>query len=316
MLGKYVARLRKVNWDKGAAKVGAFASRHQDSALRALFVVGLGLVVMLVHREVFSFIANRRQFAAPPVKTAVAPKWSNSQGQELVKIDGAGRSIFDPKLVEEVGKKFENCPWVRKVTSVERVFPDQVLIKFEYRRAHVAIRRDAGFVLVDRDNVRLPGVYATPPACDRTVQVSGVATQPPEPGQVWKDDSLQAAVAMADYIPGNSLLGRLGIREVDVTNFAGRQDPRKSEMTLVASNGCQVAWGRTMSTSKFGDLSTEEKLENLREVLAVYPDLNGLKKVTLYFRGSRSVEPTDSYVHSPAPAPAPLPQQPPRPRTR
>ena len=303
MLGKFVARLRKAHGDKAAASIGAFVSRHQDNALRGLFVIGLGLVVMLVHREVFAFIAQRRQYSAPPIKTAVAPKWSNSQGQEIVRIDGAGRSLFDPQLVEKVGKTFEACPWVRKVTAVERVFPDQLLIKFEYRRAHVAVRRENGFVLVDRDGVRLPGVYATPPACDRTVQVTGLASQPPEPGQPWKDEALAAAVAMADYIPGNTLLSRLGIREVDVANFGGRQDPRHSEMSLVTSNGCIVAWGRTSTTSKFGDLSTEEKLENLREVLAVYPDLNGVKRVTLYFRGSRSIEPTDNYVTAPQPRP-------------
>jgi len=124
MLGKIVARMRKLNWDKSAAKIGAFASRQSDTALRVLFVAGLGLVVMLVHREVFAFIAQRRQFCAPPIRTAVAPKWANSQGEELVRIDGAGRSLFDPTLVEQVGKKFENCPWVRKVNAVERVFPD------------------------------------------------------------------------------------------------------------------------------------------------------------------------------------------------
>jgi hypothetical protein len=114
---------------------------------------------------------------------------------------------------------------------------------------------------------------------------------------------------MADFIPDSPLLERLAIREVDVTNFGGRLDPRRSEMSLVTTNGCTIAWGRTSQTSRFGDLSTEEKLENLREVLAVYPDLNGLKRVTLYFRGSRSVEPTDSYVQMPPPAP-------PRPRVR
>lgn len=305
MLGKFVARLRKQDWDKGAAKVAALASRHQDNVLRGLYVLGLGLVVLLIHREVFSFIAQRKQFAAPRMESAVAPKWSTSQGQEVVRIDTRGRSLFDPKLVEQVGQQFETCPWVRKVTGVERVFPDKLLVKFEYRRAHVAVKRENGFVLVDRDGVRLPGVYATPPPCDRPVQVTGVASLPPEPGKPWKDEALTAAVAMADYIPGSTLLTRLGIREVDVANFAGRQDPRKSEMTLVASNGCQVAWGRTSQTTKFGDLSTEEKMENLREVLAVYPDLNGLKKVTLYFRGSRAVEPTDSYVQSPAPTPRP-----------
>jgi hypothetical protein len=303
MLGKFVVRLRKQDWDKAAAKMAAFASRHQDNALRGLFVLGLGLVVLLVHREVFAFIAQRKQFSAPLLKTAVAPKWANSQGEEIVRIEGAGRSLFDPKLVEQVGQKFESCPWVRKVTSVERVFPDKLLIKFEYRRAHVAVKRENGFVLVDRDGVRLPGVYAAPPACDRTVQVTGLASLPPEPGKPWKDDALTAAVAMVDYIPGSTLLTRLGIREVDVANFAGRQDPRRSEMSLVTSTGCVVAWGRTSQTSKFGDLSTEEKMENLREVLAVYPDLNGLKKVTLYFRGSRAVEPTDNFVVSPPSAP-------------
>src|SRR5579859_1599911 len=129
MLGKFVARLRKTAWDRGAASIGAFASRHQDAALRGLFAIGLGLVVMLVHREVFAFIAERRQFSAPPIKTAVAPRWSSSQGQEIVRIDGAGRSLFDPQLVEKVGKTFEACPWIRKVTAVERVFPDQLVIK-------------------------------------------------------------------------------------------------------------------------------------------------------------------------------------------
>jgi hypothetical protein len=309
MLGKFVARLRKADWDRGAARIGAFASRHQDAALRGAYVAGFALVVLLVHREVFSFITQRRQFAAPEVRTAVAPRWANSQGEELIKIEGAGRTIFDPKLVERVGKTFEECPWVRKVTAVERVFPDRLLIKFEYRKAHAAIRRDNGYVLIDRDGVRLPGVYTAAPSCERAVQITGVASLPPEPGKVWEDASLKAAVAMVDYIPDNSILRRLGIRDVDVSNFGGRQDPRRSEVSLVTTNGCIVAWGRTSQTSKFGDLSTEEKLENLREVLAVYPDLNGLKRVTLYFRGSRSVEPTDSYVQSPPPAPS-------RPRVR
>jgi hypothetical protein len=305
MLGKFVARLRKPDWDKIAARIGAFASRHQDAAFRAVFVAGFVLVVLLVHRNVFSFMTQRRQFAAPEIKTAVAPRWSGSQGEEQIRITGAGRSIFDPQLVEEVGRKFESCPWVRKVTAVERVFPDRLTIKFEYRRAHAAVRRENGYVLIDSDGIRLPGVYGTPPTCERTVHISGVASLPPEPGKPWQDDALRAGVAMADFIPESSLLKRLGIREVDVANFGGRQDLRKSELSLVTSGGCVLAWGRTSQTSKFGDLSTEEKLENLREVLAAYPDLNGLKRVTLYFRGSRAVEPTEAYVQSPAPAPRP-----------
>src|SRR5262245_3435985 len=131
MLGKFVARLRKADWDKAAARIGALASRHRDSALRGVLAAGFALVILLVHREVFSFISQRRQFAAPPLKTAVAPKWAGGQGEELVRIEGSGKSIFDPQLVEEVGRKFEACAWIRKVTAVERVFPDRLLIKFE-----------------------------------------------------------------------------------------------------------------------------------------------------------------------------------------
>jgi hypothetical protein len=301
MLGKFVARMRKQDWDKAAARIGAFASRHQDAAFRGVFVAGFALVVLLVHREVFSFITKSRQFSAPELKTALAPRWANSQGEELIRIEGGGKSIFDPQLVESIGRKFEASPWIKKVTAVERVFPDKLLVKFEYRKPHAAIRRENGYVLIDRDGVRLPGVYVAPPACERPVQITGVASLPPEPGKTWDDTSLRAAVAMAEFIPESQLLRRLGIREVDVANFGGRLDPRRSEMTLVTSGGCAVAWGRSPQASKFGDLSTEEKLENLREVLAVYPDLSGLKRVTLYFRGSRAVELTDSYVQSPPP---------------
>lgn len=305
MLGKLVSRWRKVQWDRHAASVGVFASRHQDVALRLLYVAGFALVVLLVHREVFSFITQRRQFAAPSLKTALVPRWANSQGEELVRVEGAGKSIFDPRLVERVGRAFEACPWVKRVTAVERIFPDRLLIKFDYRTAHVAVQRENGYVLVDRDGVRLPGVYVAPPACERTARITGITSLPPEPGRVWEDESLKSGMTMADFVGSCALLTRLGIREVDVANFAGRQDPRRSEMSLVTSRGCVIAWGRTSQSAKFGDLSTEEKLENLREVLAAYPDLGGLKRVTLYFRGSRAVEPTDAYVQSPGPAPHP-----------
>src|SRR6185295_2998142 len=124
MLGKFVSRLRKANWDRGAAHIGAFASRHQDAAVRGVFIAGFALVVLLVHRNVFSYITQKKQFAAPEIKTALAPKWANHQGEEMVRIEGAGKSIFDPQIVEKVGKSFEASPWIKRVTAVERVFPD------------------------------------------------------------------------------------------------------------------------------------------------------------------------------------------------
>lgn len=298
MLRKILAPFKKADWDKLAARVGALASRHQSKGLGSLYAAAFVLVVLLVHREVYSFITARRQFTVPKDQLVVAPKWvpADSQGVETVRVGKDGASLFDPGLVEQVGRSFEECPWIKRVTAVERVFPDQLRVRFEYRLPHAAVRRQggAGYVLVDAEGVRLPGVYAEPPAsCVRSVEITGLASLPPEPGRAWTDPALKAALGLADFAQENSLLARLKVREVDVSNFGGRADPRRSEVTFVTATGCAIAWGRAPGAGKFGEPSPEEKLENLREVLAVYPGLHGIRTVKVYFRGSRAVEPGD-----------------------
>ena len=315
MLGKLVSRFRKYDWDKLAARTGALVSRNKGLALRGLAVSGLAFVVLLVHREVFSFIVQRGTYRVPEIRAAVVPPWSERQGEELVRIEGQG-SIFDGELVGRVGRSFEQCAWVRKVTAVERVFPDQLRVRFEYRRPHVAVRRENGHVLVDAEGVRLPGVYATVPACDRVAVLSGVTSHPAEPGKRWDDAALRAGMALADYAHENALLKKLGVKEINVANHGGRVDARRSEISLVTGTGCQLAWGRDAKDAKFGDLSPEAKLENLRGVLAAYPDLQGLKRVSVYFQGQKAVELVEPYAQTPqAPVP-PAPQHAPLPRRR
>jgi hypothetical protein len=297
MLRNFLSPLRKLNGEKLAARAGAFVSRHQSKGMGALYTAAFALVVLLVHREVYSFIASRRQFTVPKVQTAVAPRWvpADSQGVETIRVGKEGASLFEPGLVEAVGRTFEECPWIRKVTAVERVFPNQLRVRFEYRVPQVAVRRQggAGYVLVDVEGVRLPGVYVDPPACACPVEITGIASLPPEPGRAWTDPALKAGMCLAELAHENPLLARLRIREVDVANVGGKVDPRKSEVALVTATGCSIAWGRAPGAGKFGEPSIEEKLENLREVLAVYPGLQGVRTVKVYFRGTRAVEPTD-----------------------
>jgi hypothetical protein len=295
MLGKFVARLRRPEWGRWAAAAGAFVSRRKGLGAALLFGGALGLVVLLVHREIYSFIASKPQYSVPRIDAALAPRWADRQGAELVRVETEGASLFDDGLVERVGRSFEECPWIARVTAVERVFPNQLRVRFEYRRAHAAVRRPNGHVvLVDAAGVRLPGVYLEPPTCDRAAVVSGVPSAPPAPGRTWDDPALRAGLAMADFAVDSPLLRRLGVREVDVSNFGGRVDARRSEVTLVTSAGCQVQWGRTAAAPRYGDPSDAEKLELLRDVMADYPDLRGLRSVKLYFKGSRAVEPADS----------------------
>jgi hypothetical protein len=282
------------NGDRWAARAGAFLAARRRAGRALLFAGGFALVVLLVHREVYSFLAQSRRYTLPRLETAVAPRWADRTGEEIVRLDLGGGSLFDRSLVERVGRAFEASPWIRRVLSVERVFPNQLRVRFEYRRAYAAVRRPNGHVLVDADGVRLPGVWADPPTCERPAAITGVASAPPAPGKVWEDPALRAGVALADFVHADPILRRLGVKEIDVANFGGRVDPRRSEVALVTAGGCVIHWGRDPSQSRFGDPSTDEKLENLREVLAVYPDLAGLRSVKVYFRGARAVEPQDA----------------------
>ncbi len=294
MLRRLWEPVRRIGWEKLAARVGKAASKHRAAGRALLFAGGFALVVLLIHREVYSFIAGRPQYAVPEIRSAVAPGWAERYGVETVRVGAT--SLFDPELVGRVGLAFESCPWIRRVVSVERVFPDQLRVKFEYRRAHVAVRRADGYVLVDEDRVRLPGVFADPPDCARAAVVTGLGSAPSGPGKRWDDPALAEAMATADVVHGNDLLRGLGVREIDVSNFGGKSDPRRSELLLVTRNGCELAWGRTPSTARYGDATLEDKLENLREVLAAYPRLEGLRRVKLYFRGARAVEPQDAHA--------------------
>jgi hypothetical protein len=104
---------------------------------------------------------------------------------------------------------------------------------------------------------------------------------------------------MADFVQAQPLLRRLQIREVDASNVGGRLDPRRSEILLTSRNGCALHWGRVPTAEHFGEISAEEKLENLREILAVYPHLEGLRYVKLHFKGAKAVGLVDDRMTRP-----------------
>ena len=88
---------------------------------------GFALVVLLIHIEVYSVLTRRGSYAVPDIQTAVAPAWTDRQGEELVKIANPGATLFDEALVAKVGKAFEECPWIRKVTAVATIANERVI---------------------------------------------------------------------------------------------------------------------------------------------------------------------------------------------
>src|SRR5262245_26650580 len=263
-------------------------------ALRAGAAVSLVFIVLLVHRSAYALVMKCPDFKVPQAlaRAQVAPAWADPSAAESVVVLPAGRdTLLDPDLVPGVAASFASNPWVRRVVSVERVFPDQVRVRLEMRTARLSVRRANGHVLVDRDGVRLPGVYDKPPR--HTMEVAGAASVPPAAGRAWEGPEIASALEMAALAEGESILRGLDIRVVDVANLNGRRDPRSPELCLVTAGGACIGWGRAPSASRFGEPALAEKLDNLRRTSENYPRLEGVSFVKIHQKGPARVKPVE-----------------------
>src|SRR5262245_14758708 len=98
-------------------------------AIRVGAALSLVFIVLLVHRTAYSLITKSPDFKVPQqtARASVAPPWADPNAGESVVLLPAGReSLLDPDLVPSVAASFESNPWVRRVVSVERAFPDRI----------------------------------------------------------------------------------------------------------------------------------------------------------------------------------------------
>jgi hypothetical protein len=278
-----------------------FIGDHADGiwtwGVRVGAVGSLVLIVLLIHRSIYSFISNQGAYTVRQsvAQVDVSPSWADRRtgdGVVTLKVDGAEWNLFDETLVARIGRSFEENAWVRRVTAVERVFPDQIRVKFDLRRPYVAIHRANGFYVVDRDGIRLPGVYTEPPACESSLRFTGLASTPPAAGQKWADAEIAAALEMAALIAQEPAFARAGVTGVDLANLNARLDRRRPELALLTQSGCVIEWGRVPSTTKFGELAVADKLDNLRQVLETYPNLETRGRVKLHVATKGQFPPT------------------------
>ncbi len=282
------------------ALVQAIAGRKEligKAALRAGAAASLVLIVLLVHKSAYALVMKSPEFKVPQslARASVAPAWADRAAAESVVMLPAGRdTLMDPDLVPGVAASFASNPWVRRVIAVERAFPDQIRVRLEMRTARLAVRRPGGHVLVDRDGVRLPGVYDRIPR--GTLEVAGVASVPPAPGRAWESPEIASALEMATLAAGEPVLRGFGIRVVDVSNLNGRRDPKSPDLSLVTAAGSVIGWGRAPSAPRFGEPVLAEKLDNLRRAAENYPRLEGVSYVRVHQKGPARVKTADSGV--------------------
>ncbi len=262
---------------------------HREGLFKAGKVtLGVGtitLIVLLVHSEVYSLIRGKPEFSIDSEKFRVtlAPEWASGENQVVISLDESQRGMLDEETTTWIGRAFQENPWVKEVLSVERVYPDQIRVRFDYRVPVAAVKTSRGWIVVDEDRVRLPGIWEKRPPCVLETDIVGLH-RAPEAGMVWDDPALDAGMELARFAANEPVLASVQVAAIDVSNFDGRIDALRSEMALSTKSGCVIYWGRPPSTDKYGELTQDEKVQNLRLVLKDFPRLKNLVYVKVYYK--------------------------------
>lgn len=264
----------------------AIASKR--STMHSLGIFTIVFIVLLVDRNLYRYMMDVPEYGVSTKYLAdkVLPDWSDAPGKK--EYNYHFENSFDEGLTQRLHDELKKDAWVKRIVAVGKSYPDTLRIQVERRRPLAAVSVNRFYYLVDWDGVVLPGRYTSLLPELELYQITGVAELPPKPGEKW-EGAVSQAVEVAGIMATNDLFAKLGVKVIDVSNADGRADYRQSEITLWTESGVGILWGRAPSTDKFGEISAEEKISNLKKAISLYPNLDGLKYVKLYIKDYPSV---------------------------
>lgn len=188
-------------------------------------------------------------------------------------------SLLDEDICDRMAEAYGRCLWVEKVERIVRRDPRsdpsrpplEVYLKF--RRPLAFVQVQDGFCLVDEKGVRLPGLYRGPQLGGSTfVAVTGVPWAAPQPGQMWDDPSLAAALKVAAAIEPKRQTFHLV--SIDMSNFGYKHDRRDTEIALWTANETRIKWGKAPSPEA-EMLQEKTAVQKVAYLEFVYKSLHG-----------------------------------------
>ena len=278
----------------------AIASRL--SGLNTWSVLKAAGVVAAVAAAVFSLASLRRHVASLPrfqvnvgsIAVANAPDWV--QG-DLIKRDlrlqliPEHANILDPGLIPGLVSKYQSTDrdirkklhWLREITHVRKKYPNTLELKLSLRKPVACVRQGSREFLTDSLGVRLPARYYKQAGQPELMRVIGLEGRAPDEGERWIDsEALLGGLSAVEHISNEEVRYKAGITTVDVSNFAGRKAETESRIVLWTKMQTRILWGRSDRNKKFGDLTYQDKLENLGRALREYPDLKKMDYINVY----------------------------------
>ncbi len=259
-------------------------------------ILGHGLLAaVLISAFVAGFVHLRRYvetrivFATEPPTVVLKnrPVWMSDY--VAARIAATARPVgthssLDPQLLRDADAALRHNPWIAQVNQVRRVYGqkpgDTLEIDCDYRAPVALVQWGSDFWLVDRQGYKLPAQY-----CDDELPrvvfgksgrlelriISGVRLPPPQhAGESWPGDDLRAGIQLIEHLYGLAFTEE--IQRVDVSNFAGRINPREAQLVLATRYPSLIKWGEPWSAGEgfHVEIGPEQKLARLEQVWKEY----------------------------------------------
>lgn len=163
-------------------------------------------------------------------------------------------------LCRDLAASLSSCGWIEQVHAVRRTGNGHFAVDARYRIPVAMVSWGNGFILVDAENVRLPGAYLY----DATwTIIEGVEEPPPQPGRRWMGDDIRAGVSIVSLLANEPFAHQ--VTAVLVDNVGGRTDSQRPQIELAMDRaGGRIRWGSAPG-AEIAENTAQEKLAILRE---------------------------------------------------
>ncbi|MFT7618500.1 MAG: hypothetical protein ACI97A_002143 [Planctomycetota bacterium] len=218
-------------------------------------------------------------------------------------------NIMDDKLNDVVCQVFESSPYVERVTKLERKFPGGLKVGLEFKQPLTAVEANGRFVLVDQYGELLPLRVERDQVVRPLITIHPGGDSSIDPGEFTEDwflSALKEGVAVLKDISARNdhpSLDDIIITAIDISNFGGRIDPKKAEISLAIDRqwfdsktskqkATMLTWGRsTEHPLSLVELPVQKKLDHLELVIRARANgIAGLRHIDLRFEKVYFVE--------------------------
>ncbi len=177
-------------------------------------------------------------------------------------------NLLSTNVLRDIEDRLSSTPWVKEVTRVEKVFPENIKFSLVLRRPIAWVSHRNGRYLVDMDAFTLPVKDENATEIAQLPVIEGVPAKvkTPPPGGRWNSRQVREGIYVAAYLQASrdklsDLLCK--IRHIDV-----REAKEKGMgVMLVTDENDKLYWGELSRQGKIPLISDEEKIANLRLVL-------------------------------------------------